>query len=86
MTFRNIMSDDSIALGISLPRKIIEKIDIDRNDTSRSRYLLRLIERAYSVQNPINMEKFSQAASRDSRSRQPVIGDTKSALKSDSHQ
>ena len=35
-----------IAVGISLPRKI-KKIDVERGDISRSRYLLRLLERTY---------------------------------------
>jgi hypothetical protein len=86
MKISNSMSDDSIALGISLPRKIVKKIDIERNDISRSRYLLRLIEKAYSVENPINTEKLSQAASRDGHSSQPAKGDTKAALESDPHQ
>ena len=33
--------------GLSLPAKLMQKIDIDRGDISRSRFLLRLIERAY---------------------------------------
>jgi hypothetical protein len=36
-----------ISVGISLPRKIMEKIDDERGDISRSRYLLRLLERTY---------------------------------------
>jgi metal-responsive CopG/Arc/MetJ family transcriptional regulator len=35
-----------ISVGISLPRKIMKKIDVERGDISRSRYLLRL-ERTY---------------------------------------
>jgi metal-responsive CopG/Arc/MetJ family transcriptional regulator len=38
----------AIAVGISLPRNILGKIDEDRGDVSRSRFLLRIIERAYS--------------------------------------
>jgi metal-responsive CopG/Arc/MetJ family transcriptional regulator len=36
----------SIAVGISLPRKLMSQIDIQRGDISRSRFLLRLIEHA----------------------------------------
>jgi hypothetical protein len=36
-----------ISVGISLPRKIMKKIDEERGDISRSRYLLRLLERTY---------------------------------------
>jgi len=41
-----------IAVGISLPRKIMKKIDVERGDISRSRYLLRLLERTY-LQNKV---------------------------------
>jgi metal-responsive CopG/Arc/MetJ family transcriptional regulator len=41
----------SIAVGISLPANIIKKIDTDRGDVSRSRYVLRIIEKTYIVNN-----------------------------------
>jgi len=41
-----------ISVGISLPRKIMKKIDVERGDISRSRYLLRLLERTY-LQNKV---------------------------------
>jgi hypothetical protein len=37
----------SIAVGISLPRKIVTKIDHDRGDIPRSRYVLRILEETY---------------------------------------
>jgi hypothetical protein len=37
----------SIAVGISFPKKVIEKIDEERGDVSRSKYLLRIIERVF---------------------------------------
>jgi hypothetical protein len=40
---------ESIAVGISLPRKIMSQIDCQRGDISRSRFLLRLIERQSMV-------------------------------------
>lgn len=39
----------AIAVGISLPRNILGKIDADRGDVSRSRFLLRIIERVYNT-------------------------------------
>lgn len=33
--------------GLSLPTEIVDRIDSERGDISRSRFLLRLIERAY---------------------------------------
>jgi len=39
----------SIAVGISFPMKIIDKIDRDRGDISRSRYVLRMIEKFYGI-------------------------------------
>lgn len=33
--------------GISLPSELLKKIDTERGDISRSRFLLRLIEKAY---------------------------------------
>jgi metal-responsive CopG/Arc/MetJ family transcriptional regulator len=35
-----------IAIGISLPKEILTRIDTKRGDVARSRYLLRLIENA----------------------------------------
>jgi hypothetical protein len=36
------------ATGLSLPNDLIQKIDSDRGDVSRSRYLLRLLEKVYA--------------------------------------
>ena len=36
----------SISVGISFPKKVIEKIDEERGDVSRSKYLLRVLERS----------------------------------------
>ncbi len=38
------------AFGVSLPINILEEIDKDRKDISRSRYLLRILERSYVKQ------------------------------------
>ena len=36
----------TICVGISLPKEILKKIDGERGDVSRSKYLLRIIERS----------------------------------------
>jgi metal-responsive CopG/Arc/MetJ family transcriptional regulator len=38
----------SIPIGISLPIELVKKIDQERHDVSRSRYILRLIEKNVS--------------------------------------
>jgi hypothetical protein len=47
----NVGMQESIAVGISLPRKLMSQIDSERGDISRSRFLLRLIERQGMVSN-----------------------------------
>lgn len=42
---------DSISIGISLPKEVVLKIDSERHDIPRSRYLLRILERALLVEN-----------------------------------
>ena len=37
----------SIAVGISLLKEIMTRIDTERGDISRSRYLLRMLEKVY---------------------------------------
>ena len=39
-----------IAIGISLPMKLMEKIDVDRGDVPRSRYVLRILEKQYAFE------------------------------------
>ena len=41
----NLVMGSSFPIGISLPKEIIEKVDKDRKDIPRSRYILRLIEK-----------------------------------------
>ena len=38
-----------IPTGISLPNELIQKIDAERGDISRSRYLLRILENFYQI-------------------------------------
>jgi len=47
----------SIAVGISLPTNIIRKIDNERGDISRSRYVLRILEKVYGVEKKAKSEK-----------------------------
>jgi hypothetical protein len=42
-----VIMQSTIAVGISLPKEIITKIDSERGDIPRSRYLLRLLEKMY---------------------------------------
>jgi len=37
-------------LIVSVPEKVIQKIDTDRKDVSRSKFVLRLFERAYGLE------------------------------------
>ena len=37
--------------GLSLPTDLMKRIDVDRGDVSRSRFLLRLLEKIYSAEN-----------------------------------
>jgi hypothetical protein len=46
-----LFMQESIAVGISLPKKIVERIDNDRQDIPRSRYVLRLLENSYLKKN-----------------------------------
>jgi len=46
-------------LGISLPNEILLKIDKDRGDISRSRFLVKLIELAYNTNRIKPQEQFS---------------------------
>jgi len=46
-----------IAVGISLPAKLMKKIDVDRGDISRSRYVLRILEKQYPFEGKNAVEK-----------------------------
>ena len=41
----------AVNITLTLPESIIHKIDDERKDVNRSRYVLRLIERAYQKRN-----------------------------------
>jgi hypothetical protein len=56
MIFMN-MRDNPIPIGVSLPKRVVNQIDTERKDVSRSRFLLRLIERAYSAEHKVDMMK-----------------------------
>jgi hypothetical protein len=46
-------------LGISLPNEVLLKIDRDRGDIPRSRFLLKLIELAYDTNRIKPQEQYS---------------------------
>ena len=46
-------------LGISLPEEILLKIDKDRGDIPRSRFLVKLIELAYNTNTIKSQEQFT---------------------------
>ncbi|MGA9840922.1 MAG: hypothetical protein WBQ25_01260 [Nitrososphaeraceae archaeon] len=39
-----------MAIGISLPKEIMKKIDTDRGDVPRSRFVLRILEKQYTFE------------------------------------
>ena len=41
------IDNKSKSAGISIPTELLSKIDKDRGDISRSRYIVRIIERVY---------------------------------------
>ena len=43
----NKIHNKSKAAGISIPTDLLSKIDKDRGDISRSRFIVRIIEQAY---------------------------------------
>ena len=45
MSSSNVVTDNTVKLGITLPKSIIQKIDQKRGDIARSRYIRRAIER-----------------------------------------
>ena len=54
---------NNIAVGISLPTKLMKKIDVDRGDVPRSRYVLRILEKQYVFEG----KKVAEGGSLDSR-------------------
>jgi metal-responsive CopG/Arc/MetJ family transcriptional regulator len=43
-----LQSQNSVPVGISLPKDLIDKIDAKRQDVSRSRYVFRIIEEKFA--------------------------------------
>jgi hypothetical protein len=46
--------------GISLPKEIVKKIDAERGDIPRSKYLLRILEKIYDTACGSNKDKVQQ--------------------------
>ena len=42
-----IMQTNTVSVGISFPTEILKKIDGERGDVSRSKYLLKIIEKVF---------------------------------------
>ena len=64
MKFSNIskLSKRSrICKGVSLPYDVWLRIDKDKRDISRSKFMQRLIEKAYSTTGSIEMDNYNQA-------------------------
>ena len=55
----NLNKINSKMLGISLPNEVLLKIDRDRGDIPRSRFLLNLIELAYDTNRIKPQEQYS---------------------------
>ena len=51
----------TIGVGVSMPRNMVSKIDAERGDVSRSRFLLRLLERVYANTSPSTQTKNNEA-------------------------
>jgi hypothetical protein len=52
-------SQHSKGVGISLPTEVMRRIDIDRGDIPRSRYVLRILERQYEIEGKKVVERGS---------------------------
>lgn len=50
---------NKIAVGISLPTELMKKIDVERGDVPRSRYVLRMLEKQYKSEGKKVIEKGS---------------------------
>jgi metal-responsive CopG/Arc/MetJ family transcriptional regulator len=49
-----VTMQDHIAVGISLPKEILTRIDTERGDVSRSRFLLRKLEKMFDEARGVN--------------------------------
>jgi metal-responsive CopG/Arc/MetJ family transcriptional regulator len=45
----------NVPIGISLPEDVVSTIDTKRGDVSRSKYLLRILQKTYDSTRPNNM-------------------------------
>ncbi len=54
---------NNIPVGISFPKKLLKQIDKDREDVSRSRYLLKMIENSNNYKIMSNSQELSLKAS-----------------------
>jgi metal-responsive CopG/Arc/MetJ family transcriptional regulator len=56
-----IVTDNTVKLGITLPKSMIEKIDNKRSDIPRSRYIRRAVERYLGSSKEIDYNKATAA-------------------------
>jgi hypothetical protein len=47
--FGSALLQSTFTVGISFPKNLIEKIDSDRGDVSRSKFIVRALEKAYGL-------------------------------------
>ena len=50
-----VQKKEHVGVGVSFPKNIIKKIDSNRGDVSRSRYLLRILEEHDNIKNNVNL-------------------------------
>jgi metal-responsive CopG/Arc/MetJ family transcriptional regulator len=57
-----IVTDNTVKLGITLPKSIIQKIDQRRGDIPRSRYIRRAVERYLGSNNSKDIDSIDNKA------------------------
>ena len=73
----------SIPIGISLPKEMMSRIDTERGDISRSRFLLRLIEYTYAIE---SWQKVSpRVLPKSERSEAPISSESVNIERNISH-
>jgi metal-responsive CopG/Arc/MetJ family transcriptional regulator len=74
----------TVNISVTLPEKVVHKIDIDRGEINRSKYILKLLEAGYSnlkKQNKLLLHVEKQGVGRSCD--QHAVGGNRTALESD---